>query len=203
VHFQNRCNKLSLVSVQKVHSSVSFKPHLKRKEFVAVILWESLNWKFWSLVFLVVLKGKDYIFRQSSFIIDKYCYNGVFFINDIISEDKQFLSYQEFQNKYMISTNFLEYYGMHSQNRCNKLSLVSVQKVHSSVSFKPHLKRRVCGSSSMGKFLKFSFSCSPKRGRINILPIIYLYSSRILWYCGCSPKGMEKTYLRVWEAAWY
>ena len=36
----------------------------------------------------------------------------VFFINDIISEDKQFLSYQEFQNKYMISTNFLEYYGI-------------------------------------------------------------------------------------------
>ena len=46
------------------------------------------------------------------FIIEKYCYNGVFFINDIISEDKQFLSYQEFQNKYMISTNFLEYYGI-------------------------------------------------------------------------------------------
>ena len=33
-----------------------------------------------------------------------------FFINDVISEDKQFLSYQEFQNQYMISTNFLEYY---------------------------------------------------------------------------------------------
>ena len=27
------------------------------------------------------------------FIIEKYCYNGVFFINDIISEDKQFLLY--------------------------------------------------------------------------------------------------------------
>ena len=37
------------------------------------------------------------------FIIKKYCYNGVFFINDIISEDKQFLSYQEVQNKYMIA----------------------------------------------------------------------------------------------------
>ena len=35
-----------------------------------------------------------------------------FFINDIISEDKQFLSYQEFQNKCIISTNFLEYYGI-------------------------------------------------------------------------------------------
>ena len=30
------------------------------------------------------------------FINDKYCYNGVFFINDIISENNQFLSYQEF-----------------------------------------------------------------------------------------------------------
>ena len=45
-----------------------------------------------------------------SFIIEKYCYNGVSFINDIISEDKQ--SYQEFQNKYMINTHFLEYYGI-------------------------------------------------------------------------------------------
>jgi hypothetical protein len=45
-------------------------------------------------------------------IIDKYCYHDVFTINDIISEDKQFLSYQEFQNKYMTSTNFLEYYGI-------------------------------------------------------------------------------------------
>jgi hypothetical protein len=26
------------------------------------------------------------------FIMDKYCYNGVFFINDIVAEDKQFLS---------------------------------------------------------------------------------------------------------------
>jgi hypothetical protein len=25
--------------------------------------------------------------------------------------------------------------------------------------------------------------------------------SRILWYCGCSPKEMEKPYFRVWEAA--
>jgi hypothetical protein len=46
------------------------------------------------------------------FIIEKYCYNGVFFINDIISKDKLFWSYKEFQNKYMISTNFLEYYGI-------------------------------------------------------------------------------------------
>jgi hypothetical protein len=56
VHSQNRCSKLSLVSVQKVHSSVSLKPHLKRKEFATVILCEYLNWKFWSLVFLVALK---------------------------------------------------------------------------------------------------------------------------------------------------
>ena len=41
--FPKRCNKLSSVSVQKVHASVSFNVPLKRKEFVAVILWESLN----------------------------------------------------------------------------------------------------------------------------------------------------------------
>jgi hypothetical protein len=46
------------------------------------------------------------------FIIDTYFYNDVFFINAIIFEDKQFLSYQEFQSKYMISTHFLEYYGI-------------------------------------------------------------------------------------------
>jgi hypothetical protein len=44
-------------SAKNVYSSVSFKPHLERKEFVSVILWESLNWKYWSLVFLVVIKG--------------------------------------------------------------------------------------------------------------------------------------------------
>ena len=51
------------------------------------------------------------------FIIEKYCYNGVFVINDIVSEGKQILSYQEFQNKYMISTNFLEYYGIVQSQR--------------------------------------------------------------------------------------
>jgi len=35
-----------------------------------------------------------------------------FYINYIVSDEKQFLSYQELQNKYMISTNFLEYYGI-------------------------------------------------------------------------------------------
>ena len=45
-------------------------------------------------------------------LLNKYCYNGVFCINDIVSEDKQFLSYQEFQNQCMISTNILEYYGI-------------------------------------------------------------------------------------------
>jgi len=39
---QNICNKLYFASVQKLHSSVSFKQRLKRKEFVAVTLWESL-----------------------------------------------------------------------------------------------------------------------------------------------------------------
>ena len=43
---KNRYYKLFLVSVQKVHCSVFVKPHLKGKEFVAVIQWESLNGKF-------------------------------------------------------------------------------------------------------------------------------------------------------------
>jgi hypothetical protein len=55
------------------------------------------------------------------------CYNGVFFINDIISEDKQFLSYQEFQNKYIntISTDFLEYYGIVGQSQRDGKKLIS------------------------------------------------------------------------------
>ena len=50
--------------------------------------------------------------KSNCLLLKKYCYNGVFFINDIVSEDKQFLSYQEFQNKCTISTNILEYYGI-------------------------------------------------------------------------------------------
>jgi hypothetical protein len=92
--------------------------------------------------FLISIWLNFNIKRNGNFvIIDKYCYNGVFFINDIISEDKQFLSYQEFQNKYIntISTDFLEYYGIVGQSQRDG-------------------KKR------------------PKRGRLNILPIIYLYS---------------------------
>jgi hypothetical protein len=32
LQFQNKCNKLSLVSIQKVHNSVSLSPHLYRNE---------------------------------------------------------------------------------------------------------------------------------------------------------------------------
>ena len=38
--------------------------------------------------------------NKTFFIIEKYCYNSVFFISNIVSEDKKkCLSYQEFQNK--------------------------------------------------------------------------------------------------------
>ena len=37
--------------------------------------------------------------NKTFFIIEKYCYNSVFFISNIVSEDKKkCLSYQEFQN---------------------------------------------------------------------------------------------------------
>jgi hypothetical protein len=41
--------------------------------------------------------SKSSVFK---YIIEKYCYNSVFFISNIVSEDKKkCLSYQEFQNK--------------------------------------------------------------------------------------------------------
>jgi hypothetical protein len=39
--------------------------------------------------------------------MDKYCYNGVFFINNNVAEDKQFLLL--FQSTYMIN---IEYHGI-------------------------------------------------------------------------------------------
>jgi len=39
-------------------------------------------------------------------------YNGALIINGIVSEDKQFLSYQTFQNKLIISTQFQEIYAI-------------------------------------------------------------------------------------------
>jgi hypothetical protein len=109
----------------------------------------------------------------------------------------------------MISTNFLEYYGIvgavpkgwkkliseygrlhdikndiidrlkSEKKPCKyfyKLYLENIKEI----SVRPFEKERVCGSYSMGKFelkvLKFSISCCPKRGGINIPPIIYLYS---------------------------
>jgi hypothetical protein len=43
----------------------------------------------WVNPFGLILILKEIIFF---FIMEKYCYNGVFFINDIVAEDKQFLS---------------------------------------------------------------------------------------------------------------
>ena len=43
----------------------------------------------WVNPFGLILILKEIIFF---FIMDKYCYNGFFFINDIVVEDKQFLS---------------------------------------------------------------------------------------------------------------
>ena len=61
------------------------------------------------------------------------------------------------------------------KNRFNKLFSVSVQKVRSSASFKPHLKiKQVCTGKYAGKVFKFSVSGSHKWGRMNIHPIIYL-----------------------------
>ena len=54
-----------------------------------------------SINFLTQLIWVNFSIKRKGiiFIIEKYCYNGVFFINDIISEDQKFLSYQEFKKK--------------------------------------------------------------------------------------------------------
>ena len=58
--------RLSLVSVQNVQNSVSFNPHLYRKEFVIKILCISLYWKSCNLVSFVTEKGKQWMKPQSS-----------------------------------------------------------------------------------------------------------------------------------------
>jgi hypothetical protein len=54
------------------------------------------------------------------------------------------------------------------------------------------------GSYSMGKFelkvLKFSISCSPKRGRINILPINYVWFSLVNVFERC---GLNMQYINA------
>jgi hypothetical protein len=72
LRFQNKCNKFSLVSIQKVHNSVSLSPHLTGN-----ILCTSLNWKFCSFVSLVIIShwgDKSWNIWELQFI-PEYLYN--------------------------------------------------------------------------------------------------------------------------------
>jgi hypothetical protein len=40
------------------------------------------------------------------------CENGVFFVNDLISENKMIFTYEEFKNHYNIRLNFIEYFSI-------------------------------------------------------------------------------------------
>jgi hypothetical protein len=45
--------------------------------------------------------------------MNKICYeNGVFFVNDLISENKILFTYKEFINHYNIRLNFIEYFSI-------------------------------------------------------------------------------------------
>jgi hypothetical protein len=43
LQFENKCSKFSLVSIQKVHNSVSLSPHLYSNELTGNIICNSLN----------------------------------------------------------------------------------------------------------------------------------------------------------------
>ena len=66
----------------------------------------------------------------NSFIIEKYCYNGIFFssilfINDVFSEDKQIWSYQEFQNEeeFEDTKGHLESVNRRTDNKTAKINI--------------------------------------------------------------------------------
>ena len=44
--------------------------------------------------------------------LKSWCNKGVRFVNDILKADGSFLSYYEFQQKFNVQTNFLQYYGL-------------------------------------------------------------------------------------------
>ena len=50
--------------------------------------------------------------------MNKICYeNGVFLVNDLISENKMLFTYEEFKNHYNIGLNFIEYFSILSPHR--------------------------------------------------------------------------------------
>ena len=67
--WKNKCTKLSLVSKQKLHISVSDKLHFINLSLVKRILKLIVYWKAWSFVLIRVVKGIEYIMCQSSFTI--------------------------------------------------------------------------------------------------------------------------------------
>jgi hypothetical protein len=47
------------------------------------------------------------------------CENGVFFVNDLISENKMHFTYDEFKKHYNIRLNLIEYFSILSENGGN------------------------------------------------------------------------------------
>jgi hypothetical protein len=47
------------------------------------------------------------------------CENGVFFVNDLISENKMLFTYDEFKKHYNIRLNLIEYFSILSENGGN------------------------------------------------------------------------------------
>ena len=46
------------------------------------------------------------------FIFENYCNDGIFFINDLISDGKNILTFEQLKTQYAVKTNFVEYYGL-------------------------------------------------------------------------------------------
>jgi hypothetical protein len=70
------------------------------------------------------------------------CENGVFFVNDLISENKMLFTYEEFKNHYNIRLNFIEYFSILSAIPHRwKLLIRGIGKLKL-ISFSPHLYRK-------------------------------------------------------------
>ena len=44
---------------------------------------------------------------------EKWCEAGIFFVNDLLNENNEFLSFNQFKETYDIDTNFLQFYGIY------------------------------------------------------------------------------------------
>ena len=59
---------------------------------------------------MILFNNKEFLVGEKPIFISEWFNNNILFIQDLLNSNGQFMSYQEFKNKFACKTNFLQFY---------------------------------------------------------------------------------------------